>query len=337
MGNHLYFNFYGVWAHVDSPCPELLQRIELDFSHFHSPHLLPKRPHYQFYCEKSAPPWPKIPALAVSFQSPGSMTYDRGTKRYNDYYGKALSIYDYEMEEGKIYAKDLERLHEISYLMILSRVGKRLDMMGMHKVHAFGIIKNRTALLGIMPMKGGKSTHFLEFIKCPKVSILSDDTPLVSRMGKVLPFPIRVGLEEGNRIDAVNEAFVYQLNRQHYGKKTLVSMKGIPNPVGGDYDRLILIKGVRFNGPGCEIKKLSKWSMGIELFKFQVIGWGLPVIFEYFWESGVLDFARKSKIALSRLLASILLLWRSKTYTVFLGTDPQKNVEVISERLLKHE
>ena len=332
-----YFDFYGVWAEVSTPCPELLERIELDFSHFHSFHPPPKRLHYQFCGEKSSPPWQKIPPIPVSFQSANSMTYDVGTMRYNDYYGEALSLYDYGAERGEVYSDDLERLHEVLYLMILSRVGKKLDMRGLHKVHAFGIVKNRKALLGIMPMKGGKSTHFLELIKSMEVSILSDDGPLVSRSGKILPFPVRIGLEEGSEIEGIDDAFIYHLNRRHYGKKTLISMKGVPNAIGGDYDESILIRGVRLNAPRCEIKRSPKWAMGIELIKFQVIGWGLPIIFEYFWENGPVDFGKKLTIALSRFLSSILLLWKSKTYTVFLGTDPKKNAQLIGQRLLNND
>lgn len=334
--NHLYFNFYGVRARFSSVHKNLLQRIEWDFSYFHSSHPPKKTPHYQFYGVKCVPPWEKIPALPVRFQSSNSLTYQIGCKRFNDYYGKALTIYDYQKDTGEIYSEHLDKLHELTYLMILSRVGKQLDMQGLHKLHAFGIIKNHKALLGIMPMKGGKSTHFLEFIKDDKVQILSDDTPLVSRRGKIRPFPIRVGIEDSTKALTLtpNNSFVYQLDREYYGKKTLISLKGLPNPVGEDYQQSILLRGIRLNSPDCYIKKSSKLALLRELVKFQVIGLGLPMILEYFWEAGLVDFGKKSFILLSRLLASTLLLLRSKTYTVFLGTDPEKNVRIINSKLL---
>ena len=262
------------------------------------------------------------------------MTYRAGDESFNDYYGKALTIYHYRREQGWIYSEDLHRLHELTYLMILSRVGKRLDLQGLHKLHAFGIIKNGIALLGVMPMKGGKSTHFLQFLCDPKVSILSDDSPLISRWGKVLPFPLRVGIEGNFSSQGRNDSTVYQLQREHFGLKTLISMRGLENPVGGQYQRIVLFRGIRHNGQDCEIRKTSKWALLGELIKFQVIGWGLPIILEYFWESGFRDFCRKSFIALSRLQAAFLLLLRSKTYTVLLGRDPQKNVQVMTEHLL---
>ena len=334
--NHLYFNFYGVWAQVSSCNRELLQRIELDFSHFHATHPLPKRVHYQFYGEKSSLPRERIPIIPVSFQSLNSMTYDQGSKRFNDYYGKGLSIYDYGEERGEIFSPCLEKLHELLYLMILSRVGKRLDLQGWHRLHAFGIVKNGTALLGIMPMKGGKSTHFLRFIEDPEVAILSDDAPLISRWGRVRAFPIRVGIEASESPPRVeDETAIYRLRRERYGDKILISLRGLSNPIGEEYRRVVLFKGIRHNGPGCRVVRSSRWALGVELFKSQVIGLGLPMILEYFWEAGWADFFRKSFIALSRFLSSALLLLRSRAYTVFLETDPKENVRVISEQLLR--
>ena len=332
--NNLYFNFYGVWVQVTSSQEELLRRSELDFSHFYAAHCPMEMAHYRFYGEKSPPPWGEIPSTSALFQSVNSMTYEEGRTRFNDYYGKALTIYDYQNESGRVYSEDLEKLHELLYLMILSRVGKKLDMKGLHRIHAFGIIKNQTALLGVMPMKGGKSTHFLQFIKDPKVHVLSDDIPLVSRWGRVHPFPMRVGFDgpRDNILSMVQDpASVYQLHREHYGRKTLISMRGIANSVGGDYRKLIIFQGVRCRFSGCRIKPVSKWALLWTLIKFQVIGLGLPMILEYFWETGFRDFLRKSFIAISRFWAVILLLSRAKTYTVVLGIDPEKNVQAMNE------
>lgn len=336
IDNHsISFNFHGVWARVHSPERELLRRIEWDFSHFLERG--PREPHFQFYAEQAPPPWQLLPSAPVSFQSLQSMTYRVGHQSFNDYYRKALTIYDYREERGQLYSEDLHKLHEITYLMILSRVGKRLDLQGLHKLHAFGIVKNQTALLGIMPMKGGKSTHFLQFIQDPEVAILSDDTPLISRWGQVLPFPLRVGVEGDTPTPLPGKAKAYQLRREHYGPKTLISIGELANPIGGNYQRCILFRGVRSNRDDCQIRPVSKLALLGDLIKFQVIGLGLPIILEYFWESGLRDLGRKSLIALSRFQAALLLLLRAKTYTVFMGTNPRENVRVMRETFLSED
>ena len=283
------------------------------------------------------PPWPAIPQVAACMQSLNSLTYEQGERRFNDYYGKALTIYDYQQERGEIYSESLEKLHELSYLVVLSRVGKKMDQEGLHKLHAFGVIKHHKALLGIMPMKGGKSTHFLELLRDPEVQILSDDTPLISRWGRVLPFPLRVGLEQqGHRGQVVeqNSASLYHLHRERYGKKHLLSLRSLPHAVGGEYREIILFQGVRFNGNECWVTKMSWGAMAWELFRSLVVGQGLPMVWEYFWQFGPRDFVRKAGIILSRLLAACCLLWRARCYRVFLGRDIAKNTQVISEKFL---
>ena len=185
----LFFHFYGISAQIFSEESTLLKRLKMDFSYFHSPPPLTKKSDCTIHAIKTPPPWPSIPPLPTTSQSLSSLTYDSKKKRFNDYYGKALTVYNYESETGTIYTDSLDRLHELTYLMLLSRVGKKLDLKGFHKIHAFGVVKNQCAILGIMPMKGGKSTHFLEFLKDKQTQPLSDDTPLITRWGKIKPFP----------------------------------------------------------------------------------------------------------------------------------------------------
>ena len=64
-----------------------------------------------------------------------------------------------------------------------------MDLIGLHKLHAFGIICNKKAILGMMPSKGGKTTHLLEFLKDPHCKLISDDTPVITRLEKSIPSP----------------------------------------------------------------------------------------------------------------------------------------------------
>ncbi len=337
MNNILYFNFYGNWVQVKSQEKDLLKRLEMDFSYF-----LAKKPdsvsiHFDFECLKTNSAFNEIPKIPCTRQSQNSITYDQGPIRYNDYYGKALTIYNFDDETAKIYCIDINRLHEITYLLILSRVGKKMDLKGVHKLHAFGVITNETAVLGIMPSKGGKSTMFLELLKDPKIEILSDDTPLVSSLGEISAFPIRLGLDSlpahYPHLNENNSDYVYELERDQYGLKHLICLKAFPNRVGLSYKKSIIFKGVRSNSEECIISPCSKISMLGTLFSSMVIGLGLPMILEYFWQQGFKDFLKKSQIALLRITGAIFLLMRSKTFTIYLGKDPIKNAEVLKNFL----
>ncbi|MCR9205214.1 MAG: hypothetical protein NXH75_11585, partial [Halobacteriovoraceae bacterium] len=71
------------------------------------------------------------------------------------------------------------------------------------------------------------------------------------------------------------------------------------------------------------------------LIKEGVIGFGLPMLFEYFWEPGWKDFFRKTAIFFSRLGAVIRLWLKAKKYKVVLTNNPDVNVELLSKELEK--
>jgi hypothetical protein len=60
-----------------------------------------------------------------------------------------------------------------------------------------------------------------------------------------------------------------------------------------------------------------------------VIGFGLPIIFEYFWESGWKDFFVKTEIFLKRFILALKLTLTKDGYDFYLCSDSKKNAEVI--------
>ena len=242
MQYELFFNIYEVKVFFRCNDKLLHDKIKKDFHFF----LQNPSDKYDIKIESKLLqniPWHLISEMKSSRQSQNSITYDKGKTRYNDYYGKLLSIYDYHLDEGKLYAKDIEKLHEISYLLILSRSGKKMDNRGLHKLHAFGVICNKTAILGMMPGKGGKTTHLLEFLKDPHCNLISDDTPVITRFGNIHPFALRIGVEELAESFPIDPKYLYFIKREYFGVKKLLSLEGISNKVSDRYDQIILFSG----------------------------------------------------------------------------------------------
>ena len=199
--------------------------------------------------------------------------------------------------------------------------------MGKHKLHAFGVSgREGKAILGVMPTKGGKSTLLLEFLKDASYSLISDDTPVITRSGKILSFPLRIGLEGGT---AWKEA--YELKREYFGLKKLISLEDVSYSVAVEARKAVLFLGKRYPSKKCHVVKIGKIRMLFHLFIHMVVGWGLPIVFEYFWEHTLIDFFKKIKIFFSRLLSATLLTCRSKTYMVYLGSDFQVNKNTIEK------
>ena len=329
----LYLNIVGLSVVFKTEIYELFDRIAKDFSFFkrHSNNQTKKNIAITAYLER--PNYTILKYKKKWRTSKNSITYDDGDIRYNDYHGKLLSIYNYSKEEGFLWSQDIQKLHEITYLLILSRTGKILDLQGFHKVHAMGIIYRGNCLIGMMNSGVGKSTLLKELLYDKEVEFLSDDTPLVDREGVFHPFPLRLGFNEYPKGLAIKnpEKNIYRLQREFYGQKTLVCIDGLSNPMAHHYRRLIIFEGRQIKGDRTIIRKQYRFLFFCSLLKHMVIGVGLPIIFEYFWRSGLYDFYTKTQIALKRLKTAWILVIQHDSYTIGLGENNKGNAERVKK------
>ncbi|MEA9354993.1 hypothetical protein SHI21_02210 [Bacteriovorax sp. PP10] len=336
----LFLNFYNTHVQVESTFEDVLTPLKKDFSNFIQ---LERPAHFDFILQifNQAPPYSMVPNMVATMQTLNSICYDNDGIRYCDYYGDVLVILDTRTNVAKMYSENISKVHEVSYLLILSRVGKLMDLHGLHKLHAFSVSYKDLAIVCMMPMKGGKSTLLMEFLKDERFKIISDDIPLVNLAGEILPFPIKIGLSDlpGN-LNVVNpEVNFYTMDRAHYGKKQLLSLNGLPGRVESTerkFKKVILIEAFRYNSKTSILKDADIFSTGKGLLKHGVIGFGLPMVIEYFWEKGPADFLRKTKIFFLRLLAFSSLLIRAKKMKLFLGKNPHEASEVIVKYVINN-
>lgn len=332
---HIFFNFNDETVRVSSNSEELLHRLGKDFSYFKTSEMTPTK--FVIKANLDQIPDGVIPAQVADRQSLNSLTFDRGEIRVNDYYGKLLSVYDYAKENATLWSLDIEKLHEITYLLVLSRVGKALDLRGLHKVHAMAFTLGNTSAIGMMPMKGGKSTLLANILRDQSVAIVSDDCPLINRSGKLLPFPLRLGVDGlAPEVGLKGESeYTYTLQRDFYGEKKLVSLEGLPHEIGRVGEHQVLFVGRRAPGMRPQLHRISRFSMIKPLLYNMVIGVGLPMVMEYFWQNGWKDFIRKSFIALSRVWSALALLSKSECYQFWMCEDPEENAKILLRELKK--
>ncbi len=340
--NQIYFNFYNEFVCVQSFWSEILILLEKDFSLFlTTKEIFEQNLSHKFLSleiQKTNPMDYPIPEMTSQMQSLNSITYQENSVRYNDYYGKLLSIFDYLHETAKLISLDIEKSHEVAYLLILSRIGKRLDLKRLHKLHAFAISYKGLAFVCMMPMKGGKSTLLVELLKNDSVKMISDDIPLIDRMGRVLSFPLKIGMEPNTLIGfpiTSPEDNIYHLKRENFGQKTFICLNGLAHKIekpGAVFENIIIAEGFRFNSDFGKISSTS-WPLTFKgLFKHGVIGIGLPMILEYFWEFGYKDFFVKTKIFFSRLAAFFIFCSNSKKIKIQIG----RNSEYTAQQILKY-
>ena len=329
----IHFDFYGEKLRLSSDSEELISRLSKDFSYFKRDEFQSSK--YSFEAWLQEAPKSERPSGVASKQSLQSLSFDYGHIRYNDYHGKLLSRFDYSSETAKLWSTDIEKLHEVSYLLILSRVGKALDLRGLNKVHAMSFTKGETSLIGMMPMKGGKSTLLANLLNDQSISIISDDCPIINLKGDIIPFPLRLGVDELSAEAGLKdpEKNCYVLERDFYGTKKLISLEGLPHSVGLVKPRQILFVGKRAPGQESKWTKVSKFSMIWPLFINKVVGLGLPMVMEYFWENGFIDFFRKARIAILRVISAMALLIKSECYEFQMSDKPQENAKFLLSKI----
>ncbi len=328
----LFLNFYGVSCLIESENAEIISRLEKDFHYF----VVDERGSvdYQFRHFQSEPPVQKIPDFPLIYTSKISRTFEQGGVRFNDYNGKLLSIYDYNRNVCTLYSIDLHRTHEILYLLTHSRIGKALDLLGLHRLHAMGVRKEGVDFLFVSDSGVGKSTLLATMLKADSdLELLSDDCPLVGESGEIYPFPVRLGASEKDALIKLSPEF-YELQREEFGKKYLLSIEQLTNPIAWSRgEKTYLAFGSRRDGSGCSIKRIGFFRAFTYLIRPMVIGVGLPMILEYWWELGPSDFVRKALIGTKRLSSAIVLSCRAECLEVVIGNDPDENIRTIFKYL----
>ena len=332
----IYFDFYGFVVELKSSSDELIDIIRKNFSYFESNN---KKSSFKITAIIEEDLSSLIPKkLTALKQSINSMTFEQNGLRYNDYYGKAVTIINYKNNYAYAYAKDINQLHEIVYLLIMSRQGKACDKRSLHKIHAMAVSSGKKNLILMLPMKGGKSTMFTKFLSETDHNLISDDSPCINSNGDLLNFPIRFGIENKpmykNLLEKIESKHVFKLYREQFGEKILVDFKAFENRIKKPSDKNILIQGFRTSSSGCRTQSVSKIKMFKFLFINMTIGVGLPMIIEYFIENTVSDHFGNFLIFTKRLKATLMLLIKSECYFVYLGNDVDLNFTKLNQLLI---
>lgn len=337
MKNEIYFNFYGFKVEIVTTNSQLKQKLKVDFHYF----LVDKKLSeikLQIKTDLTDNLKELIPKNLIAVkQSINSVTYDEKNIRFNDYYGQAVTILNKKTNTCHIYAREIEFMHELVYLVVLSRQGKWHDFHGLHKIHAMGISKKDKNLVVMMPMKGGKTTLFTSFLSDPEIGLISDDTPMTNMRGEIKPFPIRFGVENKDMyqemLNDIDEQYKSYLDRKQYGLKILVDLTYWKQRCGRVGTKNILIDAVRINSDQGYVKKIGSIAILRSLVKNMVVGIGLPMVIEYFLESTLKDKLIHSRILIYRSISAFMLAVKSKKYRVYLGQDLDKNKKIVMDLL----
>lgn len=328
IGKNIFLNFYGYNVEVETDWPEIADRLSKDFSHFEKKSPIAANLNIQILKKNLSL---RDSSQKYTYKSKKVSFYNLGKTRYCNYNELVETFCDFERNKFIVQGQDLHGVHEVAYLLILSRVGKALDQLGAHRLHSVGFIYERTLFVGLFSSGVGKTTLLSNLMERPGFSMVSDDSPLVNRVNvEIQPFPIRLGFnKDSTPPDYFKGKVSYELNRFRYGVKSLYSLRDLDYLIGGPYERVVLLTGIQ--GPVATHSSSLGLAHAKHMFLEGVIGFGLPILFEYFWEAGSGDFLIKTRITFSRILTFYKLWKKTKKYNVTLSSDDSQNYEMIKE------
>lgn len=328
------FDFYGFRVRVESDSDEALRRVGEDFRYFGRDLAPDEEPFLAIDLHERKPDYGRLPALTASIYTPRNICFTDGDITYIDYFGRALAVYDRGRNHVKVTSDNLSLLQEIAYLTILSRVGNALDRKGFHRLHALAVGYEGRAALFLMPSGCGKSTLGLGLMQAgADLDLVSDDSPLINRSGRVLPFPLRIGVL-GAPPPGVPERFVQYMERMEFAPKYLVSMGAFEGELAqGELHPELVFLAERVLGAGCTIRRAGFLSGYAACIRHMIIGVGIYQGLEFLLRTSILDLVKSVPAFASRAISAAGLLRRARVYSLQLGRDPHLNVRMILEFL----
>jgi hypothetical protein len=236
----------------------------------------------------------------------------------------ALCEFDYLARRGLVRAGDRDLARELAYLLILSRLGEQLDLLGLHRLHAMAAEFGGSAFAAVAPPGGGKTTLLLGLAKEAGFTPLANDTPLVDGAGRLYPFPLRVALgADSPYLKDFPPAELRPFNRRHYPPKYLLPAAPLPGAPGpARCSELFLLKRTA-GGPA--ILPVPRAGAALELLRSLVLGCGVPQIAEFFLRPELADLRAKAGIALGRAGAARALLKGCGVFEFRLSPEPARN------------
>ena len=175
---------------------------------------------------------------------------------------------------------------------------------------------------------GGKSTMALELLKNPDYFLLSEDTPFIDRHGRILPFPLRIGVSPGTNT-GIPAKFLRTVRRMEFDPKMLIDIEYFSERLGRITKPGLMLVGERNLGTESAIVPISKTKAFKALLKYMVVGLGIYQGLEFLLERGIMEIIGKADVVASRLNNSFKLLSSVNTYKFVLGRNTEKNYETL--------
>lgn len=323
-------DIHGLVLECRSESSELLDCVTRPFKFFEARSGAPSA---VIRVEEKEPAYDSFPILKSSFSTPRNIVFRDGGLKIIDYFGKGIILSD-NGREFTIHGRDKDFLQEAFYLLVLSLCGQYCDEKGILRVHALTFSWQDTAVLFSAQSGGGKSTMAFSLLESGDFKLISDDEALIDSAGLVLPFPIRMGTLDRDKIDTIPDKYVYKINRMEFGEKYFVDIEYWNDRLERRHlDKKMLFTAQRLLNGEPYIEKSGLIDTLRNLTSAAVIGFGLYQGMEFVFNSSPRELFSRLPVFVRRFRSAVRLAREAESYKIFLSRDPLKNLRLIEEFL----
>jgi hypothetical protein len=317
----------GLRVDVGGDWPEVVEGVGLDFAWFRTNGDRP--PAVDVDVRRAPPDFDAFGDLTASFITPRNVVYQDGGRTIVDYFGRAVSEYDRRARRLVVQGDDVHLVHEAVYHFVLSALGEHLDARGLPRLHSLGLAGSQGGVAVMLPSGGGKSTLALRALGADGVKLLSEDTPLIDRHGRLHPFPLRIGV---NATDAalLPAENVRTIVRMEFHPKLALELSAFADEIAdGPVPLRHLVIGRRTLGRTAALEPVGKHAAAGPLLRELLVGVGVYQGMEFVLQHGMRDVARKARPALTRARCCAAALSSAQVWRLTVGRDHERNWEAL--------
>jgi hypothetical protein len=331
----LYLNFHDHIILVSCNEDAVCKKLEEEFHFF----VVAEPSHVETTIDLKLEALPEIPPTKARKILETCVVYDIGSRRYLDYQGEAITIWDKMEDSVRVYSLNADRLYELGFLSIHSLLGQNMDKKGICRIHGMAISLGSANALVMLPSKGGKSTLLTHLLENPEVKIISDDMPLIDSSGFVHAFPSKISMNTPPVNGPLSQLKWTEFKRAFYPVKWTAGLSQMEERIERQsfHKKTLLMAGHRLSQGQSILTPVSRWKMVSPMLEHMIMGFGLPQILEMFLHFNFLDIFKLAVHACVRTFCAIQLVRKSHCYYLYLGPDKSYNAQLILDQLYEHQ
>jgi hypothetical protein len=316
---------HGLRVRLAGDWPQVTENVRLDFAWFERTGGSDAPVDLLIEVQRRPPDLDRFGVHAASFVTPRNVVYHAEGMTIVDYFGKAVSVLSDSGRRLTVQGESEQLVHEAAYLYLLSRFGEHLETRGFTRLHALGLAGGAGAVAVMLPSGGGKSTLALRALQDARVRLLSEDSPLLDRRGRLYPFPLRIGINETDA-GALPPGSVRRLERMEFHPKLALDLEAFRDRIEPQPQPLRhLVIGRRALGRVARLERVRRTAAVGPLLREAVVGVGIYQGMEFVLQRGARDVLGKSGVALGRVAHCGAALARADVWQATLGADRERN------------